>query len=123
MKKTLAIIALLSLLSLNAQSQKTATWKGGTPGKSTDWNCPGNWKEGRVPNEFSHVVIPDVSSSTFSYPVIDSEIEIWSIEYAPTTRVKVLDKAHLYAIQQDRAESGLTNLSPAQANRVSFLRN
>jgi len=120
MKKALAIIALLSLISLNAQSQKTATWKGGAPGRSTDWNCPANWKEGRVPNEFSHVVIPDVSSSTFSYPVIDAEIEIWSIEYAPTARIKVLDKAHLIVSQQSRAQPDFYYGSSAQARRVSF---
>ncbi|MBC7777574.1 MAG: hypothetical protein H7246_19225 [Phycisphaerae bacterium] len=62
-------------------AQRTATWKGGTPGRSTDWNCPTNWKEGRVPDEFSSVVIPDVSTSTFSYPVIHKgTVEIFSLE-------------------------------------------
>ena len=33
MKNTIAIIALFSLISLSAEAQKIATWKGGTPGK------------------------------------------------------------------------------------------
>ncbi len=60
-----AAIILISQTTLLAQ--KTATWKGGTPGHSSDWNCPVNWSEGRVPNEFSKVIIPDGANF---YPVI-----------------------------------------------------
>jgi hypothetical protein len=55
-------------------AQKSATWKGGTPGRGTDWTCAGNWKEGRVPNEFSDVLIPDMSSTTGFLPVIRTEV-------------------------------------------------
>ncbi len=97
---TTAFFALCCIFLGNPDSvsaQKTATWKGGTPGRGSDWNCPKNWKEGRVPNEFSHVIIPDVSSSTFSYPVIESgEVEILSLVCAPTTYVRVRNEARLF---------------------------
>lgn len=96
MKHTIAIIALFSLISLSAQAQITAIWKGGTPGKTTDWNCPTNWREGRVPNEFSNVVIPDVSTSTFSFPVIKQGIvEIASLQCASNARLTTLGNARV----------------------------
>jgi hypothetical protein len=54
-------------------AQKSTTWKGGTPGKPNDWNCASNWSDGRVPNEFSDVTIPNLSSE--SYPVIKKNVE------------------------------------------------
>ncbi len=100
MKNTIAIIALFSLISLSAEAQKIATWKGGTPGKSTDWNCPTNWKEGRVPNEFSNVIIPDISTSSFSYPIIDQgEIEVQSLFCASSARLTVKNKARLVVFE------------------------
>jgi hypothetical protein len=90
MKKLSAIFALLCLICMTAQAQKTATWKGGTPGKTTDWNCPTNWKEGRVPNEFSNVIIPDVSTNTFGYPLIDNGIvEVFSLQCATNARLDI----------------------------------
>jgi len=81
-------------LSLNAQ--KTATWKGGTPGRCTDWNCASNWKEGLVPNEFSDVVIPVLATSTFCYPVIEAEnYEVASLVVHPGAALKVLGSALL----------------------------
>lgn len=74
MKNTSSIFAATLILffglnvSLNAQ--KTATWKGGFPGKTTEWTCAANWNEGSVPDEFSDVVIPDVSTAGGFQPVI-----------------------------------------------------
>ncbi|MBL7827237.1 MAG: hypothetical protein JNJ57_11435 [Saprospiraceae bacterium] len=65
-------MALLITISTNAFSQTTATWQGGKPGRVNDWNCAANWKEGRVPNEFSQVIIP--SGAPFS-PVIKTEVD------------------------------------------------
>ncbi|MFN0174839.1 MAG: hypothetical protein ACKVU0_09355 [Saprospiraceae bacterium] len=76
-------------------AQKTATWKGGTPGRVSNWECATNWKEGRVPDEFSCVIIPDVSTSTFSYPVITDEVEVMSLLCASSARLTVMDNASL----------------------------
>lgn len=73
MKTISFFVAVLTLAcsqnhSLSAQS--TSTWQGGKPGRTNDWNCPANWKEGRTPNEFSQVVIP---SGRIYYPVVTSQ--------------------------------------------------
>lgn len=99
MKKSLAIITLFFLVNLSAEAQRIATWKGGQTGRPRDWNCPTNWKEGRVPNEFSNVFIPDVSTNTFCYPLIDKGVvEVASLEYAPNTRVDVRGNARLVVL-------------------------
>lgn len=74
MKNASCFFAAMMILSFGFQisvsAQKPATWKGGTPGNSADWNCASNWKEGRVPNEFSDVCIPDVSTASGIQPVV-----------------------------------------------------
>ena len=35
-----------------------------------DWYCPQNWSTSSVPDEFSNVIIPDVSTSSFAEPAI-----------------------------------------------------
>lgn len=99
MKKTIALTALFILVCLNAQAQRTATWKGGTLGRPSEWNCPSNWKEGRVPDEFSQVVIPDVSTSTFYYPQISQgAVEVASLQCAPNARLRLLGNARLITL-------------------------
>lgn len=66
-----AIIILMANTTLFAQ--KTATWKGGASGKPNDWNCSTNWREGRVPNEFSDVVIPNLENR--NYPLINRNVD------------------------------------------------
>jgi hypothetical protein len=120
MKKSIALLALLSLISLSAQAQITATWKGGTPGKTTVWNCPTNWVEGRVPNEFSNVVIQDVSTSTFSYPVLnEGTVEIASLQCASNTRLTTLGNARVIFLDDpgtaaERRQDALLSKSAAE---------
>lgn len=77
-------------LSNTAQAQKTATWKGGTPGQSVEWTCAANWKEGRVPNEFSNVVIPDVSATGSYQPVIRCAVEgVNSLTVLPGAQLRI----------------------------------
>ena len=72
---------LIMLIGGNGYSQRPITWKGGTPGMKNDWFCPQNWSSASVPDEFSDVIIPDVSTSTFASPVIRSgKVEINSLE-------------------------------------------
>lgn len=104
MKNASSILAATLILFFGFQgsvtAQKTATWKGGTPGRSSDWNCASNWKEGRIPDEFSHVFIPDVSTSTFTYPVIqEGEIEILSLTCAPLAKVIQRNNARLIVLE------------------------
>jgi hypothetical protein len=87
-------------------AQKMATWKGGTPGRVSDWNCPSNWKEGRVPNEFSNVLIPNVSSSTFAYPVIEKgDIEVFGLVCEPGATVTLRRSASLRTVDAIEREA------------------
>lgn len=57
----------LLFLSISLIAQTTATWQGGKPGRSTEWDCAANWREGKVPDESSQVIIP---SGMVHYPVL-----------------------------------------------------
>ena len=71
---------LLFLIAGNGYAQRAITWKGGTPGKNSDWYCPQNWSSTSVPDEFSDVIIPDVSTSSLALPMIQSgQVEVNSI--------------------------------------------
>ncbi len=66
--RTISIALVLFLgFSFSLSAQTTNVWQGGKPGRTTDWNCPANWSEGRVPDEFTQVIIPTGASY---YPVI-----------------------------------------------------
>lgn len=102
MRNILFFAAILLLSQTALLAQKTATWKGGTPGKPTEWNCAANWKEGHVPNEFSQVIIPDVSSSSFSNPVLTSgEVEICSLLIHTGASLRIGKNARLIATEQE----------------------
>ncbi len=113
MKKASLLFAPAMILLLGFQisltAQKTATWKGGAPGRNTAWNCAANWKEGRVPNEFSNVVIPDVSTTTFCYPVIEEgEVEILSLLCTPPAKVTLGKNASLIIIESSAPDGNQT---------------
>ncbi len=96
MKQFLCLLALLTLFNLASKAQKIATWKGGQAGRPSDWYCPSNWKEGRVPNEFSAVYIPDVSTSSCSYPIIlEGVVEVSSFECAPSAHLILRGNARI----------------------------
>lgn len=66
-----AFAALLLALGTPLSAQTTATWQGGKPGRTTDWNCPANWSAGRIPDEFSEVIIP---AGLNFYPIFKNEV-------------------------------------------------
>lgn len=65
-----ATLILFFGFQISLYAQKAATWKGGAPGRSNDWACASNWKEGRVPDEFSDVLIPDISTAGGFQPIV-----------------------------------------------------
>ncbi len=101
MKNTLLFAATLVLLSIapaTVHAQKTATWKGGAPGRSTDWMCAANWREGRLPNEFSAVIIPDVSAGSQAYPVIRTgQVDVLSVDVQTGAMLTLTAGARLIA--------------------------
>lgn len=99
-----AAIILISQTSLLAQ--KSTTWKGGTPGKPSDWNCASNWSGGRVPNEFSDVTIPNVSSEI--YPVIKNNVEdINALFLMSNTHIKIEKKGALTVSERVEIAAGV----------------
>lgn len=93
---TYLFTTILLVFSINIYAQKTITWKGGTPGMKTDWYCPQNWSTSVVPDEFSNVIIPDVSTSTFAMPVIlTGSVEINELYIQPSASLTVSGKATL----------------------------
>ncbi len=95
------LIAAFALFTTCAFSQKTTTWVGGTPGKETSWNEARNWSSNRVPDEFSDVIIPDVSTSTFSAPVIlNGTVELNSLLVESNARFTVKPSAKLFIYEQ-----------------------
>ena len=65
----------MTILTLTSTAQTTVIWKGGTPGKTQDWNCAKNWNTNKVPGVFDHVIIPNVSPQARPFPVVKDEVE------------------------------------------------
>ena len=85
-----ALSAAFALFCTSIIAQNTVTWVGGTPGKETKWEEPKNWDTNRVPDDFSNVVIPDVSSTTFALPVIsEGTVEVNAIQIHTQSKVIV----------------------------------
>jgi hypothetical protein len=94
------ILAILFTMSTVCSfAQQRITWKGGTPGMENEWYCPQNWSSTSLPDEFSDVIIPDVSSSTFAPPCInEGQIEINSLRLLSNASVTIADNASLTVI-------------------------
>ena len=90
------LIVLLTMASTSLMAQNTVTWIGGTPGNETSWDEPKNWSNHHVPNEFSNVYIPEVSTSTFSNPTIkNGVIELNSLQIVSTAKLTIDKMAKL----------------------------
>ncbi|HND88603.1 MAG TPA: hypothetical protein PK971_09750 [Saprospiraceae bacterium] len=99
MKKQLfGTVIIIVILSISANAQVTNSWKGGFPGRENDWNCQQNWSLGKSPDIFDNVVIPDVSTASRRYPIIDSgEVEVASIQIRPGASLTLIAGARLLA--------------------------
>lgn len=95
----LSIAIMLTLLfgiNTSVSAQKIANWKGGAPGQEQNWNCPKNWSNYRVPDSFTDVVIPDVSSTSLALPIItDGIFEVNSIRLYSNANLTIGKDAQL----------------------------
>ncbi|MFK7776307.1 MAG: hypothetical protein AB8F94_29565 [Saprospiraceae bacterium] len=90
------IIIAITFSTTFLYAQKIVIWIGGTPGSETSWDQPKNWSNHNVPNEFSNVLIPDVSNSTFSNPVIQNGIiELKSLQIESSAKLTIDKMAKL----------------------------
>lgn len=88
--KILVILFTLTFSTNLLFAQQFASWQGGTPGQETNWNEARNWSNYKVPDAFSNVLIPDVSTTTFSAPVIeDGIVELNSILIESNAQLQV----------------------------------
>lgn len=90
-----SLLVCLSICDSNLLAQKTVIWKGGTPGRETQWQCPKNWSGNNVPSEFSNVTIPDVSTSGMNYPVLNDVAEINSLRLEGNAVLTITSKGQL----------------------------
>lgn len=81
----LIIVSIFLISFLPAFSQ--SVWKGGTPGRPTDWMEPRNWSDQRVPDWEDGVLIPHLWHN--SYPVINTGVPA-------IAHLEVEGGAHLY---------------------------
>jgi len=103
----LFIFLSLSLNSLEAQN----IWCGGTPGHETSWNIAKNWSENRVPDWTKDVIIPDVSTCSGYYPVIDCEVEpIAHLEIQSNATLTILSEGKLIIDGDSTFDTGITLL-------------
>jgi len=86
---------LFLLIVADAQAQIRNVWVGGMPGRPIDWDVAANWSLQRVPNEFHDVVIPNTSTTTACYPVIDGEVEIHTLRIESGARLFILETGKL----------------------------
>lgn len=77
--KSLSVLSLV-FLSFNLLAQDIIYWKGGTPGKETNWEEPRNWNTHKIPGSSSHVIISALNSGHNAQPKIQNKIEVASIE-------------------------------------------
>lgn len=92
-----AILSVALLFALNqANAQIQNVWVGGMPGRPIDWDVAANWSLQIVPNEFHDVVIPNTSTTTFSYPVIDYDVEINSLQIKSGAKLVILETGKLH---------------------------
>lgn len=101
MKSTLLFFVLMAFAT-GAFCQKTYIWKGGKPGRASDWNCPANWSTYRVPDEFSDVRIPKNLTGMKDYPVINSSgFEVNTLRIECGARVTITEKGTLTILNPD----------------------
>ncbi len=92
----LTFTTILLAIATMAFAQNQVTWKGGTPGTPQEWNCPKNWSNYKVPDAFSDVIIPDISTTSLANPIIQNGMfEVNSIMLLSNATLTVEADAHL----------------------------
>ena len=83
-------------------------WKGGTPGKETDWNTAKNWSQNRIPDWTQDVVIPDVSTQSGYFPIITQTVDaIPHLEIQGNATLTILSTGRLFIDGETNYNSGI----------------
>ena len=94
--QTIGLLVVLFAALQTAQAQVQNVWVGGVPGQPVDWNVASNWSLQQVPRKHHDVVIPNTASTTFSYPVIDGNVEIHRLRLEKEARLVILENGKLH---------------------------
>ncbi len=98
------LILLMTLPAMTGFSQITSIWRGMTPGHERNWNCPSNWSNNRIPDEFTDVIIPVDISINYRYPVIKSSAtEINSLHIWPGATLTVKE-GEMWILDAERSD-------------------
>ena len=92
------ILCILSCLLIQNDliAQDKMVWKGGTPGQENNWFCAKNWIPQGLPNEFSDVIIPGVTTTSFSSPIINTGlVEVNTIHLISGGNLTIEENAQL----------------------------
>ena len=107
------LMFLMTTLSLSAQVE----WRGGFPGRETDWQCARNWSDNRVPNDLDDVMIPDCSTRGNFYPEIRSKTaRVQSLTLHSQSRMTVDAGAYLTVSGYGLPGGALLNLGTLENN-------
>jgi hypothetical protein len=110
MQRIAVILLCVCALHTSGLAQRINQWKGGQPGRETDWNCAQNWTLGRVPDWTVDVVIPDVSTRTHHYPIVrGGSFEAGSLVLHPYAELTVAEDARLVIAGANAFATGIWN--------------
>jgi hypothetical protein len=114
--KTL-IIAILTLVSTTLFAQNTVTWKGGTPGKETQWNESKNWSDNQVPDENTNVIIKFMNTGHFAQPVVEESVEVGSIELHAGANLTITESGEVLVDGSDFYTIGIVSFGGTLINQ------
>lgn len=119
-EKTASFLTLVLIATqLNGQLQNT--WLGGTPGRPIDWNVASNWSRQRVPGTFDDIIIPNTSSTTFSYPTIAGQVEINSLTIESGAKLVILETGFLKLNRSGGRDEALANMGELENRSKHFI--
>jgi hypothetical protein len=102
-----SICAFVFCFQISAQN----VWLGGKTGVENDWNVPQNWSKNRIPNEFDHVIIPNVTSQSRPFPIIDEKVNpIAALQIESGATLHISENGHLTVDGSTTFNYGILNI-------------
>ena len=80
---------------LDSNNHTINTWQGGKPGRAADWNVAANWSLHRVPDWTQDVYIPDLSTASRPYPVLNNRAEVHSLQLQSGAELTITETGSL----------------------------
>ena len=107
-------VMLAAGLAAPASAQTNIEWIGGT----SNWNNPGNWMSGNIPNSTSERAM--ILSTPGSRVTLDTTVSIHSLEVAPNLRL-TLDPGRGMNLSTFVVNNGLIELNPTSSTSDAYV--